>query len=451
MISSIAALLTGIFMQAASPVPSPPPTLSAAPKPEDARGWEQLPPTPAADVALFVPRLLLTPPRLALTLLFFPIQHGLRFVSRNVTASNSDPTNDDVGRSASVLPHFSFLSGFGATFGGSLAYSNLSGWGEHVALGAAFGGRYAHAVDLAFAAARTAGSRLWLETGTRHDRRSQEVFRGIEGSGAATNSAATTRFREDRLTVRGHAGVTTGGRGGLVKTGVGAILSHSSFAGSSNGEGAAGNASIRERYDTRSLVGFDRGVATIEPQAKLVVDTRETPHAASTGALVTAFAGAVPSIGRDDFAYGHFGLDANAIVDLYRGTRLLVLRGALESVVGADAKIPFSRLPALGGSDRLRGYRADIYRDRTTALVSAEYRYPIHEVVAGALFVDAGNASRGLDGLATSSRWRVGGGAGIRVHTKRSMFFALDVAYGEALQLFLTLFPRAGLPNEERQ
>ena len=442
----IAAFLAGVALAPPPPPPLPPQPVATA-KPEEARALE----TPtfassAEDVALFVPRLVLTPPRLVLTMVFFPVQHGLRFLTRNLVASDSDPTNDDVGRSISVLPHVSFLSGFGATVGGSAAYSNLAGWDEQLALGAAFGGRYAHAIDLAFRTDRTAGSRLWLETGTRLDRRPQEIFRGF---GDRSGDSESTRFREDRLIVRTHVGVTTGGPGGLVKAGVGVIAAHSSFG--PKDDGSSDNPSIEAVHDTRALVGFDRGVTTVEPQVKLVVDTRDAAFATSSGAVLTAFAGGVPAVGPDDYAYGHFGIDATGTINLFAKTRVLMLRGLVESVDGASAKTPFSRLPTLGGSDRLRGYRADAYRDGKAALVSAEYRYPIHQSVAGALFVDAGHVSHGFDTLLSLSRWRAGVGAGVRVRTKQALLFAVDVAYGEAVQVFLTVLPRPGLPDEDKR
>ena len=107
---------------------------------------------------------------------------------------------------------------------------------------------------------------------------------------------------------------------------------------------------------------------------------------------------------------------------------MLVLRGAVEGVIGEDGDIPFTQLARLGGPEQLRGYRLDRYRDRESALVSAEYRYPIHHVVAGALFVDAGHVAHDPEALTALSRWRAGGGVGVRVRTTDTTIASLDLA-----------------------
>lgn len=409
------------------------PAYASDPLPDQAHGLEAPPGTTTEDVALFVPRVLVMAPRLALTLVFFPVEQGLRVFSRRVRSTNgATPAADDDVRTVAVLPHLSYVSGFGPTLGVAGRYQNLGGSDEEAVLTGGVGGVYAQFAEAAFHADRTAGSRLWLESRTRYEIKPQQIFQGI-GDGAAPES----RFREERLLAVGRAGVTLGERGRLVRIGGSLVFERSSFGPKDDGYSSA--PSIEAAYDTHRLVGFERGVRTVEAQANLMVDTRDEVAATSRGISAEAFVGAVPVL--QGYGYAHVGADVTGTVDLYKGNRLLVLRGAFEGVHGPQGDVPFSRLARLGGPDSLRGYRIDRYRDRDSALLSVEYRYPIHDIVAGALFVDAGHVAPDPASLTAVDRWRAGGGIGLRIRTKDAFLASLDLAYGDGVQLFFTVFP----------
>jgi hypothetical protein len=409
------------------------PAYASDPLPDQAHGLEAPPGTTTEDVALFVPRVLVMAPRLALTLVFFPLEQGLRVFSRRVQSTNgATPAVDDDVRTVAVLPHLSYVSGFGPTLGVAGRYQNLGGSDEEAALTAGVGGVYAQFAEAAFHADRTAGSRLWIESRTRYEIKPQQIFQGI-GDGAAPES----RFREERLLAVGRAGVTVGEKGRLVRIGGSLVFERSSFGPKDDGYSSA--PSIEAAYDAHSLVGFERGVRTVEAQANLVVDTRDEVAATSRGISAQAFVGVVPVL--QSYGYAHVGADVTGTVDLYKGNRVLVLRAAFEGVHGPQGEVPFSRLARLGGPDSLRGYRIDRYRDRDSALLSAEYRYPIHDIVAGALFVDAGHVAPDPASLTAVDRWRAGVGIGLRIRTKDAFLASLDLAYGDGVQLFFTVFP----------
>jgi hypothetical protein len=412
--------------------PAEPPPVA----PERARGWQKPPGKSPAEVALFLPRLLLLLPNLALNVTFLPVRQGLRVVSRNVVSSDDDPTNDQRAPALTFLPHFAYLTDFGATVGGAARLQHLAGHDEEAMLAAAYGGPYAPLVELSVLADRTAGSRAWLESRTRYEHRPREVFSGI-GDSAGRPSTPQTRFTQKSLTLLERAGVSLGQSGGLLKLGGTTLLERSSFG--SKSDGAAGDPSIETAYETESLPGFAHGFTTLELQANVVVDTRDARAATCRGLYAVGFLGGVPSF--SGYELGHAGLDVSAYIDLYKSTRVLVLRTAVEAVFGEDDEIPFTRLPRLGGPERLRGYVPGAYRDREAALVSAEYRYPIHSVVAGALFVDTGRVAPEPSELVDLSRWHVGGGVGLRVRTSAATIAALDLALGSGVQLLLSIFP----------
>lgn len=399
----------------------------------EARGTERpAGPTPT-DVALFLPRALLTPPRVLLVLVFVPIRHGLRWLSR-AGESPGAPAEGPPRPSFALLPHLSYLSGFGATLGGAVHWQNLGGHGEETILAARFGGIYAQSAQISFHADRAAGSRAWVETVTRYDVRPQQLFQGI-GDGTFSPS----RFSERRFLSVARGGASWGAPGDVMKVGGSLILEGSRFG--PKDDNYSGDPSIESAYDTRALVGFEHGVTTAEGQLNFVVDTRDVAAAASRGVLVNAFAGAVPKLG--NHRYLHWGLDVTGHVDLHKKTRVLLVRGAVHGVQASAAEVPFARLPRLGGPDSLRGYRLDRFRDENSALVSLEYRYPVHRWVAGAIFVDAGHVAHSPAGLITFDRWRASVGAGVRIRGERddAFLFSLDFAYGDGAQLVLTVFP----------
>jgi hypothetical protein len=374
--------------------------------------------------------------RLVASAVFVPLRAVLRAGNRWLVSGGSESPREDPVRRVGLVPHFVFLSGFGPTAGATVYVDDLTGHAERAHVRADAGGRTQGAVEIGFEADRTAGTDLWLETSTRFERRPAEAFHGI-----GPNDGVASRFSEDRLTMVARAGETFGHRGELTQLGLTSTFTAARF----GPEGRVlawsnDDASIESVYDTRSIRGFAEGATTLDEAIHLRVDTRQSVAAPSNGVRLDAFAGGVPPLAR--WRYVHYGADLRAYFDLYKGNRVLALRVALDAVEGESDRVPFSSLPSLGGPAHLRGYTADRYRDRKAALASAEYDYPIHSVVSGALFVDAGRVAPGYESLARGiASTRFGGGVGVRIRTKEAELVALDVAYGEGVSLFVSVFP----------
>jgi outer membrane protein assembly factor BamA len=123
---------------------------------------------------------------------------------------------------------------------------------------------------------------------------------------------------------------------------------------------------------------------------------------------------------------------------------VLGLRGVVEAVHGRDEDIPFSELMKLGGPDSLRGYQLDRFRDNVSALATIEYRYPVHQMVSGELFVDAGRVGRSYGDIFDRNAledFHYGGGLGFVFHSDDSIWFKAQAAYGEELLFFLSTDP----------
>jgi hypothetical protein len=430
------------------PAPERPTSPPNRPLPDDARGWEKRPsPYEPEDVGLFVPRAILFLPRLALRLLFYPVQKGLEFTERHRIIEHVEDILYNDARTAGVVPTLSYGSDYGLGYGFTAFHDDLSGFEDSVAFDARFGGRYVQAYQLAFAGERVLGTRYWTESLVRFEVSPHLLFEGYgDPREAATganlgprDAAVETRFRQTRLLYLGRFGYTIGHPGSETKLGGTGILNHRHFGDSTADFLAPDERGLSDVYDPGRVPGFEDGVRTVEVTGNLVVDTRDEQGATSSGIYLEGFGGALVPFGA--YRYAHWGAELTGYVDLYRKTRVLVLRGAHEGVAGSYDEIPFSDLPRLGGSHRLRGYPLDRFRDRQTAVATAEYHYPIHQYVAGALFVDAGRAATDFSSLFDFDVWRVGWGGGFIVRSKRTLLFSLQVAYGDGLNVYFTTDP----------
>jgi hypothetical protein len=462
-----------------APAEGPPPVSSAVPPapaasldtasvvgaPYEARGLERKPATTPSEIGLTIPRVVLFPLRIVVKTLAFPLREGAIFVEKHALLARLDRLLYNEAHTAAVLPTFQFLSSQGPTVGVRAFHADVFGHAERIEGSAQLGGLYTQAYELSFDADRTLGSRLYLETVGRFEIRPRLLFQGI-GDESPTRGLAPgqplagprdvaiqTRYGENRLLLVQRAGYTIGQPGELAKIGGAAIFNQRTFddptATSFSLFDGSTNTPTRAVYDPARITGFGETVRTLELTATLLVDTRNQVGGTSSGSYLDAFVGGVPPLSR--FRYVHYGFDAATFIELYRQTRVLVLRVAVDAVEGNEARIPFTDLPRLGGPTRLRGYRLDRFRDEKAALATAEYRYPVHELLSGALFVDAGRVDNDYPGLFDLGAWRVGGGAGLRVHTKDKELFSLDVAYGDGVRVFFTTTPLRAFQNRERQ
>jgi outer membrane protein assembly factor BamA len=425
---------------------------------DEARGWETPPSSiEPEDVGLFLPRAVLFLPSWTLKAVFWPLQKTLRFTERHHVIERVEDVLYNDAHTAGIVPVFSFLSRLGPSAGFKLFDDDVGGHGEQASFGAAFGGRYAQSYQLAFNADRVLGSRYWLRSLVRYEIQPSLLFSGLGDAPERANgahlgprdAAVETRYRETRMLAMAGGGYTIGRPGGLTKLGMLGILNHRDFEGSRASDVREGEHALPRVYDTSRLVGFDDGTRTLELDGTVIIDTRDNAGATSSGAYFEAFGGGLAP--QHDHHFAHYGAELTAYIDLYHHDRVLVLRAAHEAVNGKDEDIPFAELPRLGGPKRLRGYTLDRFRDKNTAVATVEYHYPIHEFVAGSLFVDAGRAAPTYRSLFEMKKWRVGGGAGIIVRSKSSVLFTLDVAVGDGVNVYFTTDPLRAFAGRSEQ
>ncbi len=420
---------------------------------DQARNYERPPGTEPEDVALAVPRAILAVPRYTLKILLFPVREGIEFLDRHAVVEKVVDLLYNDARTAAVVPTVSIDSYFGPTLGAKAFHEDLAGYDEYASVEAKFGGMYKLGTQLYFRADHFRGSRLWLESVARFESEPGLLFQGIghadaepAGGGLNVRSASVaTRYSQQRWLSLFRAGYSLGRPGELLKLGATGVYNVRDFSVKQRGR----DPSIEQVYDMSTLVGFDDRVATLETDLNLIIDLRDVADATASGGYLELFAGRVPRLG-GNYSFWHHGAEFTGYIDLYRRTRVLALRAFIEGVEGKDQDIPFADLPRLGGPNRMRGYARDRFRDEKAAVGTVQYNYPVHQYVAGSLFVDVGRVEHSYADF-FDARWKTGVGGGFIVRSRDRQLFTFDIAYGDGIHFHLTTDPLRAFSKKDTE
>jgi hypothetical protein len=428
------------------------------PRADEARGYEEEPSIEPEDVALFTPRMVLFVPRFAFQLAFLPLEYGMVALEKYKIREHAMDILYNDARTAAVVPMLYLNSDFGVIGGLQAFHDDLGGHGERGVIATRVGSYLEQIHSVSFDAERVGGSRLWLETIARFDYRPREEFHGIGGDleeAAAPaageilgprEAAVDTRYRSLRGLVLLRTGYTLGARPGTVaKIGVSGIYNHRRFGACDEG---CNDPSIETIYDTAAITGFDSDdVNLVELNGNLVIDGRNHKNRTSSGAYFEVFGGGVPPA--REYHYWHYGAELSGYIDVFRG-RVFQPRLMLEATHGSEGNIPFSELPRLGGTTRLRGYTAGQFRDETAYAATLQYNYPIQHYIHGALYVDAGQVGRSYEDLFDTVP-KFGGGLGFRLRSETGIIGTLDIAYGDGVHVHFTTDPMRAFSDRNRQ
>ena len=135
-------------------------------------------------------------------------------------------------------------------------------------------------------------------------------------------------------------------------------------------------------------------------ESRVTLDTRDRGPFSTRGGLLGATAGIDRARTDGDGDYRHWSVVAQRFVDLWRASRVLALRARIAGLDReGDVPLPYSELESLGGKAGPRGYARHRYTDRSSLLLTAEYRYRVTERFEGRLFVDWGTVAPHVEDL----------------------------------------------------
>jgi len=189
---------------------------------------------------------------------------------------------------------------------------------------------------------------------------------------------------------------------------------------------SAGGHLTLDRRDVR----YDRDFGTrYIPSAEPLTDRPLNPDRGTLASLdVTRFF----EVSGPTASYTQTTAEVQQYVSFFNGYHTFALRHrSVFTTPDAGAKVPFYRLPYVGGNFTLRGYDEFRFRGARHALLyNLEYRYKVWHHLDMVLFGDAGKTFDEAD------RWgvtdlRYSYGAGIRFVTKRFTLARLGIAFDE--------------------
>jgi hypothetical protein len=387
--------------------------------------------------ALFLPKVLLQ-------IVLLPV-HGVIWVyDRYDLDAHYYATFYNAARTFGIHPDFDYATGFGLMFGARLDSTETFGQHEHLTMGGVYGGTYQVRAN----AWLDSGARLGpvkLTIGGNFDRFARLPFYGIGNSSSKVatpampinpltdDTAALGRYRYQELRAALIADWRVLDDVHLVAQGAVTQLRFSN---------STTSPAIDDVFNPADLVGFQNGVSHLYGQLELRWDRRRIAHPLwettpyTTGWLVSGFAGRVDGFdgGRD---FEHYGVDLQEFIHFGLGPRMLWLRFWGEGVTGNLDDVPFSELPYLGG-DFLRGYDFARFRDRVSALGTAQYIWDVQRSVDAFVFVDTGRVYSSLDAV-TLDGLHVGFGGGLQVHTATDFVFATALALSSDRGVFWTV------------
>jgi len=209
-----------------------------------------------------------------------------------------------------------------------------------------------------------------------------------------------------------------------------------------NGSAYAGDAAIADVYcvhgvdgrcssgrvDENLVPGFARGTQFVRARGDLHVDSRKDEL--GSGVLFDAGVQYTHGFGNDRSSYLRGHLHLGGSFELWRHRTLYLGVSADDEVAFGDAPIPFSELVQLGGVDDLRGFRRGQFRDGSSLLATAEYRWPIWMWMDGAIFTDYGAVFKPQFTDFSAADLRPDIGFGVRVRSSSKYLVRIQVAYG---------------------
>lgn len=105
--------------------------------------------------------------------------------------------------------------------------------------------------------------------------------------------------------------------------------------------------------------------------------------------------------------------------------------------MSASEKVPFHRMPMLGGDNLMRGYFFGRFRDRAMFLAQSEYRQRINRLLGFTVFGSIGDVASKITSLdLIETKYAYGAGLRIALNAKERLNLRIDYGRGISGGLF---------------
>lgn len=357
----------------------------------------------ALQAALFLPRI-------AANVVLWPLGEAMHLLERyDVPEFLIDLFYND-RRTFGVYPTAFVETGFGLSVGARAELRDVFGRDARLGAHAGYGGRYRQSYGADLRTGRLLGEHLEIEAGGAYEDLPDERFYGLGPD------PGDELVRVQRRRVRARLELTLRPTERLGVTAAGLYI----------------RSEVRpsEEDPMAALEAFRSEVDLFYEELRLTYDARRSaelvPEATpSEGLFLSGSLGSTQVTSGAATQYFRYSADAQYLVDVAYGTRVLVLRLYAEGVFGAE-DVPTVDLPRLGGPELLRGYSRDRFRDRHALLASVEYRYPLSARFDAFLFLDAGRVFGAWSDL-RPEHLRLGFGGGVQLNQTKSVIARVQV------------------------
>ncbi len=319
-------------------------------------------------------------------------------------------------RTGGVFPRFEFGGAIGGGIGLTAFHNNLFNNKKQIRASYLFGVPDNHAGEFSYKDPAVLGTSWTLEANLLGlDVDQARFFPGGNQAPKARNRGRTN-FELDEVS-------------GDIKVGKQVIGNFSTFL---QGRVFTADAKAGKGRDIPSNIpGVNSSVTAIEVVPQITYDSRDSPFRPATGWLVDTTFAYTNQVNGDDFEYLGYTVEVQRYISIFRGNRVLVLRGYLAKLDSLNKRsIPFYEFNQLDRNHGLRGYERGRFSDEGALLLNAEWRYPVWAQTEGSLFVDAGQVFNEYRDLNTRT-FRVSLGAGLRFVTKENFSFRVQLAGSE--------------------
>ena len=191
--------------------------------------------------------------------------------------------------------------------------------------------------------------------------------------------------------------------------------------------GTGDTPSIESVHTPATAPGLGANPAYLHVVASGGIDTRPSPGYARRGAL---YALTYHNYADRDETYSFDRLDAEIVqhVPILRENWVLSVHGLMQTTLDDKDTVPYFLLPSVGGGSTLRGFSGWRFRDRTSLVMSGEFRWiPNRLALDMAIFYDTGKVTPRFHDL-SFKELASDYGIGIRFHGPLATPLRIDLA-----------------------